>query len=68
MAEIASDHIAPCNTGTSEAHNRRSAEYMAQINKDNIYVRSDLTSQNEVWVAEEIAAIDKHDGTPTLTF
>ena len=62
MAEIASDHIAPCNTGTSEAHNRRSAEYMAQINKDNIYVRSDLTSQNEVWVAEEIAAIDKHDG------
>lgn len=62
MAEIASDHIAPCNTGTSEAHNRRSTEYMAQINKDNIYVRSDLTSQNEVWVAEEIAAIDKHDG------
>ena len=62
MAEIASDHIAPCNTGTSEAHNRRSAEYMAQINKDNIYVRCDLTSQNKVWVAEEIAAIDKHDG------
>jgi len=62
MAEIASDHIAPCNTGTSEAHNRRSTEYMAQINKGNIYVRSDLTSQNEVWVAEEIAAIDKHDG------
>ena len=62
MAEIASDHIAPCNTGTSEAHNRRSAEYMAQINKDKIYVRCDLTSQNEVWVAEEIAAIDKHDG------
>ena len=62
MAEIASDHIAPCNTGTSEAHNRRSTEYMAQINKDNIYVRCDLTSQNEVWVAEEIAAIDKHDG------
>ena len=62
MAEIASDHIAPCNTGTSEAHNRRSAEYMAQINKGNIYVRCDLTSQNEVWVAEEIAAIDKHDG------
>ena len=62
MAEIASDHIAPCNTGTSEAHNRRSTEYMAQINKGNIYVRCDLTSQNEVWVAEEIAAIDKHDG------
>ena len=62
MAEIASDHIAPCNTGTSEAHNRRSAEYMAQINKDNIYVRCDLTSQNEVWVAEEIASIDKHNG------
>jgi hypothetical protein len=62
MAEIASDHIAPCNTGTSEAHNRRSAEYMAQINKDNIYVRSDLTPQNEVWVADEIVAIDKHDG------
>ena len=62
MAEAASDHIAPCNTGTSEAHNRRSAEYMAQINKENIYVRSDLTSQNEVWVADEIAAIDQHDG------
>ena len=62
MAETASDHIAPCNTGTSEAHNRRSAEYMAQINKDNIYVRSDLTFQNEVWVADEIAGIDQHDG------
>ena len=62
MAETASDHIAPCNTGTSEAHNRRSAEYMAQIDKENIYVRSDLTSQNEVWVADEIAAIDQHDG------
>lgn len=62
MAETASDHIAPCNTGTSEAHNRRSAEYMAQINKDNIYVRRDLTPQNEVWVADEIADIDKHDG------
>jgi hypothetical protein len=61
MAETASDHIAPCNTGTSEAHNRRSAEYMVQINKENIYVRSDLTSQNEVWVADEIAAIDQHD-------
>ncbi len=62
MAETASDHIAPCNTGTSEAHNRRSAEYMAQINKDKVYVRSELTSQNEVWVADEIAAIDQHDG------
>lgn len=62
MAETASDHIAPCNTQTSEAHNRRSAEYMAQINKDNIYVRRDLTPHNEVWVADEIAVIDKHDG------
>ena len=44
-----SDHIKPCNIGQSEAHNRRSAEYLAHINKEKIYVRTDLTADNESW-------------------
>lgn len=54
MAQATSDHIKPCNIGQSEAHNRRSAEYLAHINKDAIYIRADLSYRNEAWVSDVI--------------
>jgi hypothetical protein len=44
-----SDHIKPCNIGNSEAHNRRTHEYLKRINKDRLYIRTDLTPQNSSW-------------------
>lgn len=44
-----SDHIKPCNIGSSEAHNRRTQEYLKHINKDRLYIRSDLTPKNSSW-------------------
>ena len=44
-----SDHIKPCNIGSSKAHNRRTQEYLKRINKDRLYIRSDLTPQNSSW-------------------
>lgn len=44
-----SDHIKPCNIGSSEAHNRRTQEYLKRINKDRLYIRTDLTPQNSSW-------------------
>lgn len=58
MGNIASDHIKPCNIGTSEQHNRRSPGYLAHINAKNIYVRTDLICQNEQWVSEQMAGRD----------
>ena len=34
MAQKTSINIKPCNTGSSEAHNRRTAEYLANIVKE----------------------------------
>lgn len=59
MAEIASDHIKPCNVGQSEAHNRRSREYLASLPSDRLYIRTDLTRENEEWSAPEV-----EDGLP----
>lgn len=58
MANTASDHIKPCNIGQSEAHNRRTPEYLAHINKDRIYVRLDLMERNESWTAPEAEGMD----------
>ena len=44
-----SDHIKPCNIGSSEAHNRRTQKYLKRINKDRLYIRSDLTPKNSSW-------------------
>lgn len=44
-----SDHIKPCNIGSSEAHNRRTPEYLKRISKERIYIRTDLTPQNSSW-------------------
>ena len=50
MATKSSIHIKPCNTKSSEAHNRRTAEYMRNIGKSKIYIVPELTAQNEQWI------------------
>ncbi len=49
MAQQTSDHIKPCNIGSSEAHNRRTPEYLKNISKERFYIRTDLTPQNSSW-------------------
>ena len=53
MAQKTSINIKPCNIGSSEPHNRRTAEYLARINKEKFYIRTDLMPQNEAWVAPD---------------
>ena len=50
MATKTSIHIKPCNVASSEAHNRRTAEYMRNIGKSQIYIVSELTADNEQWI------------------
>ena len=50
MATISSIHIKPCNVASSEAHNRRTAEYMRNIGKSKVYVVSELSANNEQWI------------------
>ena len=54
MAQKTSINIKPCNIGSSGAHNRRSAEYLANIPKEKFYIRTDLMAGNEAWVAPEL--------------
>ena len=53
----ASDNIRPCKIGQSEAHNRRTPQYLAHINKENIYLRTDLMDRNESWVSPHIEGV-----------
>mgnify|MGYP000784870519 CR=1 FL=1 len=53
MTQKTSINIKPCNIGSSEPHNRRTAEYLARINKEKFYIRTDLMPQNEAWVAPD---------------
>ena len=53
MAQKTSINIKPCNIGSSETHNRRTAEYLAHIGKEKFYVRTDLMAANEAWVAPD---------------
>ena len=50
MATKSSIHIKPCNVVSSEAHNRRTAEYMRNIGKSKVYVVSELSVNNEQWI------------------
>ena len=50
MATKSSIHIKPCNIASSEAHNRRTAEYMRNIGKSKIYIVSELSADNEQWI------------------
>lgn len=54
MTQKTSINIKPCNTGSSEAHNKRTAEYFAHISKEKFYIRTDLMASNEAWVAPEL--------------
>ena len=53
MTQKTSINIKPCNIGSSEAHNRRSTEYLAHIHKERFYIRTDLIARNETWVAPD---------------
>ena len=50
MATKSSIHIKPCNTKSSEAHNRRTAEYMRNIGTSKIYIVPELSADNEQWI------------------
>ena len=50
MATKSSIHIKPCNVASSEAHNRRTSEYMRNIGKSKIYIVPELTTDNEQWI------------------
>ena len=59
MATKSSIHIKPCNIASSEAHNRRTAEYMRNIGVSRIYVVPELSTDNEQWINPDF-------GTPEL--
>ena len=50
MATKSSIHIKPCNITSSEAHNRRTPEYMRNIGDSKIYIVPELTADNEQWI------------------
>lgn len=50
MATKSSIHIKPCNIASSEAHNRRTAEYIRNIGVSKIYAVSEFSADNEQWV------------------
>ena len=50
MATKSSIHVKPCNVASSEAHNRRTAEYMRNIGKSKIYIVPELTADNKQWI------------------
>ncbi|MDE6872658.1 MAG: mobilization protein [Bacteroidales bacterium] len=58
MATKSSIHIKPCNIASSEAHNRRTAEYMRNIGESKIYIVSELSADNERWVNPDFSTPD----------
>ena len=50
MAKKSSIHIKPCNITSSEAHNRRTPEYMRNIGDSKIYIVPELSADNEQWI------------------
>ena len=50
MATISSIHIKPCNIASSEAHNRRTPEYLRNIGESKIYIVPELSAENEQWI------------------
>ena len=53
MATIAkaSEHIKPCNIAQCERHNRRDEDYIKSLDLARIYVRLELTHNNEIYIA-----------------
>ena len=58
MATKSSIHIKPCNIASSEAHNRRTAEYMRNIGESRIYVVPELSTDNEQWINPDFGSPD----------
>ena len=58
MATKSSIHIKPCNIASSEAHNRRTAEYMRNIGKSKIYIVPELTADNEQWINPDFGSLE----------
>ena len=58
MATKSSIHIKPCNTKSSEAHNRRTAEYMRNIGTSKIYIVPELTADNDQWINRDFGNPD----------
>ena len=54
MAQKTSINIKPCNLGSSSPHNKRSAEYLANIRREKFYIRTDLMERNEMWVSSQL--------------
>ena len=50
----ASDHVKPCNIEQSERHNRRNEEYIASLNPRSLYVRTELSHDNESYVVPDL--------------
>ena len=47
----ASEHIKPCNIAQCERHNRRDEDYIKSLDPARIYVRLELTHNNEMYIA-----------------
>ena len=58
MAIKSSIHIKPCNIKSSEAHNRRTAEYMRNIGESKIYIVPELSVDNELWINPDFGSPD----------
>ena len=58
MATKSSIHIKPCNIASSEAHNKRTAEYMRNIGESRIYVVPELSTDNEQWINPDFGSPD----------
>ena len=58
MATKSSIHIKPCNITSSEAHNKRTAEYMRHIGESRIYVVPELSTNNEQWINPDFGSPD----------
>ena len=57
MATKSSIHIKPCRIASSEAHNRRTAEYMRNIGESRIYVVPELSTDNEQWINPDFGPV-----------
>ena len=58
MAVKSSIHIKPCNISSSEAHNRRTPEYMRNIGESKIYLVPQLVADNEHWINPRLGDYD----------
>ena len=58
MATKSSIHIKPCNIASSEAHNRRTTEYIRNIGMSKIYVVSELSADNEQWINPNFGTLE----------